>query len=100
MKKLFQRMDQGTREPTTGHTSYLGKSFTVGRYNVTVEDTIAEGKYVQHKIVRRFKLSFFMKILEILILNSLKIAYGYSYSQQVSYSFLFLPRFIFWPLCS
>lgn len=43
MKKLFQRMDQGSREPSSGHTSYINKVFNVGRHSVTVEDTIAEG---------------------------------------------------------
>lgn len=47
MKKLFQRMDQGSREPSSGHTSYIGKVFVVGRYSVTVEDTIAEGEFWQ-----------------------------------------------------
>ena len=43
MKKLFHRMDQGSKEPASGHTSYIGKVFVVGRHTVTVEDTIAEG---------------------------------------------------------
>ena len=46
MKKLFQRMDQGSKEPTIGHMSYVGKVFTIGRHSVTVEDTIAEGVYI------------------------------------------------------
>jgi hypothetical protein len=35
MKKLFS---------STQQSSHIGKSFQVGRYNVVVEDVIAEGK--------------------------------------------------------
>ncbi|CAL1287270.1 unnamed protein product [Larinioides sclopetarius] len=45
MKKLFSRFDargdQSSKEPNT----FIGKVFTVGRFNVTVEDIIAEGGF-------------------------------------------------------
>ena len=37
MKKLFAKTDQSAQQ-------YVGKVFTVGRFTVTVEDVIAEGK--------------------------------------------------------
>ncbi|GFS55972.1 AP2-associated protein kinase 1 [Trichonephila inaurata madagascariensis] len=45
MKKLFSRFDargdQSSKEPNT----FIGKVFSVGRFNVTVEDVIAEGGF-------------------------------------------------------
>ena len=43
MKKLFWK-DQSNKDPT--HGSFLGKVFVVGRHTVTVEEVIAEGKYL------------------------------------------------------
>ena len=42
MKKLFSKND------TSQQNSLIGKVFVVGKFNVTVEDVIAEGK-VQKK---------------------------------------------------
>ena len=45
MKKLFrQKIDQSNKDQT--HGSFLGKVFVVGRHTVTVEEVIAEGKYL------------------------------------------------------
>lgn len=40
MKKLFSKIDNTAKETN----SYVGKVFTVGRYTVTVEEVLAEGK--------------------------------------------------------
>jgi hypothetical protein len=39
MKKLFAKTDTSAQQ-------YVGKVFTVGRFTVTIEDVIAEGKIV------------------------------------------------------
>ena len=46
MKKFFQRIDQSKSDSVHSHchsSSFVGKSFVVGNYTVTVVDTIAEG---------------------------------------------------------
>jgi len=41
MKKLFSKIEtSGQQNP------HIGKVFTVGRYSLTVEDVIAEGRYL------------------------------------------------------
>ncbi|GIX91151.1 AP2-associated protein kinase 1 [Caerostris extrusa] len=55
MKKLFSRFDargdQSSKEPNT----FIGKVFSVGRFNVTVEDIIAEGtNNVRYALKRMF----------------------------------------------
>lgn len=40
MKKLFSKID---KSDSGQQNNFVGKVFTVGRYSVTVEDTIAEG---------------------------------------------------------
>ena len=39
MKKLFQKIDSSY----DSHQHFIGKAFSVGRHNVIVEETIAEG---------------------------------------------------------
>lgn len=39
MKKLFNKSESSAQQ-------YIGKVFNVGKFNVTVEDVIAEGKYL------------------------------------------------------
>ena len=43
MKKLFSKND------TSQQNSLIGKVFVVGKFNVTVEDVIAEGKVQKSK---------------------------------------------------
>ena len=43
MKKLFSKND------TSQQNSLIGKVFVVGKFNVTVEDVIAEGKVQKNK---------------------------------------------------
>lgn len=39
MKKLFTKADSSAQQ-------YIGKVFSVGRFTVTIEDVIAEGKNI------------------------------------------------------
>ena len=41
MKKFFSKIEN----TFDANSQYVGKVFNVGRYNVTVEETIAEGEY-------------------------------------------------------
>lgn len=46
MKKIFSKFDKNEKlETTTGKEgqNYVGKSFSVGKSTVTVEDVLAEG---------------------------------------------------------
>lgn len=43
MKKLFTKNDSSAQQ-------YVGKVFTVGRFSVTVEDVIAEGKIIRKDV--------------------------------------------------
>lgn len=47
MKKIFKK-SENKAEASTGikdNTNYVGKSYSIGKYNVVVEDILAEGKY-------------------------------------------------------
>ena len=61
MKKLFHKLETNTNASSIGSQSlnagstnndsnqikdFIGKSFSVGRYNVVIEDVIAEGRIV------------------------------------------------------
>lgn len=45
MKKLFSKIETKIDNTSKEPNSYVGKSFTVGRMTVVVEDVLAEGKY-------------------------------------------------------
>lgn len=42
LSKIETKIDNTSREPN----SYVGKAFVVGRMTVTVEDVLAEGKWI------------------------------------------------------
>lgn len=49
MKKFLPKIDRSAQQ-----NSYIGKVFNVGRYAVTVEDVIAEGKvYLNYETLQR-----------------------------------------------
>lgn len=65
MKKLFHKLETNTNTSSIGSQSlnsgtvnndsnqikeFIGKSFSVGRYNVVVEDVIAEGIFFKNFI--------------------------------------------------
>lgn len=53
MKKLFQRLDNNPKDvKEVKDVNYIGKVFNVGRYSVTVEEIIAEGKYCNISILQ------------------------------------------------
>lgn len=45
MKKLFSKIETKIDTTSKETNNYVGKSFTVGRHTVTVEDILAEGNY-------------------------------------------------------
>lgn len=51
MKKIFSKFEKNEKlegaSVTKESSNYVGKSFTVGRVTVTVEDVLAEGKCPQ-----------------------------------------------------
>lgn len=58
-------MDQGPKEPSVGHTTYVGKVFVVGKHTVTIEDTIAEGKI--SKILSLSEKNLIVFIIDLII---------------------------------
>lgn len=48
MKKLFSKIETKIDTTSKETNNYVGKSFTIGRHTVTVEDILAEGNHFIH----------------------------------------------------